>query len=150
VIRSAPGRWAAGKASHRKVEAAPEEMNGAAFAHEARPELVEDPLGGDEDTPESADGLGIVRSVDVVFVKGNRVGYFYRPAPDFDRDSRGLQQRKEFTIEVRDGAGDEREILHQAIVGLEYQGMVKEIELNLKDAFAARNRGSAQAASSHI
>ncbi len=144
------GGQAAGKASHREVEAAPEKVHRAAFADEARPELVEDTIDGDEDLPEFADGLGIVRGVDAVFVKGNGIWYFHGHSPDFDPDSRGLQQRKEFAIEVRDGARQEREGPHQTIVCLEPERVVKEIELNLKDAFAARNRCSGQAPCIHI
>src|SRR5437762_1949827 len=100
---------ASGKARDRMVEAAPEKMHGAGLAQEAGAELLENAVRGDENLPEPADGFGIVGGVNLVLVKGNRIGNFHRHFPNADLDARRMQNAHERVVKIGHRSREERE-----------------------------------------
>src|SRR5690349_18484772 len=103
------GSAAAGKARHRMVEAAPEKMHRAGLAQKARAELLENAVHGDEDLAEPPHGFGIVGGVNLVLVKGNRIGNFHRHFPNAHLDTGRMQHAHELAVKIRHGSRKERE-----------------------------------------
>src|SRR5450631_2421715 len=93
-------RATAGKARHREVETAPEEMNGTALANKACAEKFEDPIGLQKNLPKTARVFGIVLCVDPVFVEANRVWDLVWPCADFDVDPESGQRRHDGRVEI--------------------------------------------------
>src|SRR4029077_2162054 len=71
-------RAVSGEARHRDVEAAPEEMYGAALADELAPEPLEHRFDRDENAEERLHRLRVVGAMHLVLVEANRVRHFHR------------------------------------------------------------------------
>ena len=67
-----------GKARHRQIEAAPEEMYRTAFAAEARTKFFENAICLQEHAPEAVGIFQIISSVFLIMIEGNRFQRFVR------------------------------------------------------------------------
>ena len=74
------GRGPPREPCHRQIERAPEEVDRAALADEARAKLLEDPIGLHEDAPEAVGVLRIVGAVRFVPIEADRIGDLVRAA----------------------------------------------------------------------
>jgi hypothetical protein len=101
-------RLATGEASHRKVEATPEEMHWAHFADEPASEELENTMGLDEYTPETLRRLSIIVSVNPIRRKAYGVRklavHFIEP----NDDAHVLEQFARPPIKLGDGLEHER------------------------------------------
>src|SRR5579863_8099456 len=67
------GRAASRKAANGEIEAAPEEMDWAAFADEQSAEIVKDIATRSENTPEFVDGFAVVGGMSFILVEGDGI-----------------------------------------------------------------------------
>src|SRR5207237_1401900 len=99
--RSCRGRGkTARKGGEGKGEAAPEEMYGAGLADETRAELLKDAVHGDKDLPELARIFRMVRGMNAILVKGNRVRDFHGHSPNLDVDSGRTKHPQKVLVKV--------------------------------------------------
>src|SRR5579883_3432754 len=104
-IRAGPLRSTASrKPRHAEVKAAPEEMHRAAFADEARAKLLKYRAEAQKDSPESLHVLCVVRGVEGVLIKADRVRYFYGHRPDMRVNAHGSERGHEFLVKIRHSA----------------------------------------------
>ena len=75
-------RGPAGKARDCMIKAAPPEMNGAHFADEARAKFFEDLVDLHQRLPESIRVFSIVRLVNLILIKANRILNLNRHRPN--------------------------------------------------------------------
>ena len=81
-------RAAAGKARHREIEAAPEEMHRACLAEKAGAELLEHAIDVDRNLKEAPHRRGVVGCMARILRKTDRVRQFVRHVVDFERQCR--------------------------------------------------------------
>src|SRR5436305_1845632 len=97
-------RWRrpSGKARHRQIEAAPEEMYRTAFAAEARTKFFENAICLQEDAPEAVGIVQIISAVFLILIEGNRFQRFVRLHSNlyFNREFSEVVHYR--TIKVRD------------------------------------------------
>jgi hypothetical protein len=141
---------ATGKTGDGMVEATPEKVHGAGLAEEAGAELLENAIHGDEDLPEPARIFGIVRGVDAILVKGNGVGDFHWHFPNLDLDARRAKHAHKGLIKIGHRAGEERERFDLAVVGLQHEFVIEEIEAQFEGAPRVGNCRGGQAARADI
>ena len=122
----------AGKARHREIGAAPEVMHRAAFAREARPELIENALRLQQRAPVSIGVLGIVRAVRFIPVERNRVGQLVGHRANGHRHLERLQGFHEPPVERRHRLRLERQARLTSVAHLNPQAVLHEIELHLE------------------
>src|ERR1700704_6693523 len=79
---------AARKARHREMETAPEEMHRARLSKEAGAELLEHPIGIEENLEEASHRIRVIGCMLVVFRKPDRLGQFVRHLVDGDIDTK--------------------------------------------------------------
>src|SRR5690348_1398743 len=84
-------RTASRKAGHRKVEASPEEMNGARLAEKTGAEEREHVVRTQQHAPESVDEVPVVGTVRYVLGERDGLGGFVRSAVDFNPDSKFVE-----------------------------------------------------------
>ena len=100
--------------------------------------------------PEPARIFRMVRGMNAILVKGNRVRDFHGHSPNLDVDSGRTKHPQKVLVKVRDRAGRERNGFDLAIVGLQHQLVVEEIEPQLKGEVRVRNRSGREAAGRNI
>src|SRR5256885_10340767 len=101
-------------------------MHRAAFAYEASAKLLEHAFWLNEDAPEAIGICGVIRSVLVIFSKGNRVLHLVWPGMYLDFDAGGAQCCHQLFIKVRDRARREFDDLSFAIACVNEQIVVNE------------------------
>jgi hypothetical protein len=133
-------RGAAREARGRQVEAAPVEADRARLADETRPELLEQPIGADERSPEQLDVSRFVQGLDLVLLERDGLGHLDRAWPDPDVDAAVSQPRHQLPVEGGHGSGSKvhDECLRPS-VGHD-EAMVDEVEGDLKGAVSVRDR----------
>src|SRR5215469_16903110 len=99
---SAGVRWSrsAGKARHSQIEAAPEEMRGAAFATKPRAELLEHAIALPQNAPESIGVFPIVRAVLFVFIERDRILNLVRELVDAHRQMKLFQSLHHIPVKI--------------------------------------------------
>src|SRR6266850_7744128 len=97
-------RGPARKARHRHIEAAPEKMHWARLANKTRPELFQHLVDRKQYPPEPADGFGVVRGMNVIFIEGNRLENLDGHPPDLHVNVGRMQQAHKFLVEIGDRA----------------------------------------------
>jgi hypothetical protein len=107
---------APGKARHREIEAAPEEMNRADFAEKARAELLEDPVRLTSARQKRCTWYYIGTSVD--------------PEPGVELG----ECSHELVVEVGDRLGSEGQPLLAAVARPDEQRLIDEVEIDLEGA----------------
>src|SRR3954452_17134651 len=131
---------------HREVEAAPEEMHRARLAEKTGAEELEDAIGLDERAPEAMRRGGIVGGVDAVLREADRVRDLVRHLLDRDRDAEAAKDFHERSMEVGDGLRLERQRPLLAAAGSRGEAVADEVELELEDLAADRNRRGSEPA----
>src|SRR5436309_1513584 len=108
-------------------------MHRAAFAYEARAKLLEHTLDLNEYAPEAIGVFGVIRSMLVIFRKGNRVLYFVglRVYLNFNPDR--AKCCHQLFVKVRDRARHEFDDLSFAVARIDEQVVVNEVEINLEE-----------------
>src|SRR4030095_6520291 len=92
-------RNTSGESSHRQIQDAPEEVDGAALSDEARTEFAKDPVGLSQHTPEPFGILRVVRGMRFVLVERNSIRHLIRPLADLDRQAKTRQLLHQAPIE---------------------------------------------------
>src|SRR5882724_7810026 len=143
-------RAAAGKARHREVETAPEEMHRARLAQKSSAELLEHPVGARENPEKAPHGVAIIGGVSIVVRESDWIRQFIRHLVDDRVDAKFGKRRHDQGVEARDGLTRKRKLPPRAVAGQYPQGMVDEIELDLEMARAVGNRRGRQPPRVHI
>src|SRR5262249_18230070 len=125
-------RGAAGKARHRQIETAPEEMHGACLADEAGTKFIHHAIGLQQGQPEFLCVDRIILRMGAVPFERNRVLYFTRHSPDLDVDPETLEALHEFIIEVSDRLRFERNVFDTPIAGFNHQLVMDEVKGNVE------------------
>ena len=152
MIESAPGalrRPASRETRHGEIEAAPEEVHGAALAQEVAAEALEQRCRGQQDAPEGVRGGRVVGRVDRVFLETDRVRDLDRHRPDLHRKAGTLEHRHDGLVEVGDRPGLERQRLGHAVGALEHERVVDEVEREAERPPAQTQGGSREPARAH-
>ena len=85
-------RRTAGKARHRQIEAAPEEMHRTRLAEKAGAEMGEDLAGGEQHAPETVGIVGIIGCVHRILLERNAIGDLARHRRDVNIDGEFAQR----------------------------------------------------------
>src|ERR1051325_1098575 len=125
-------RAAAGKARHREIEAAPEEMHRADLAGEAGAEGREDLIDFGKRAPEAGALLRVVGGVNAVLIQPDLIGDFDRYWPDMDVDTERVQSTHEFGVELRDRVRREGDAIAAAVAKIDAQHVIDKIEIDLE------------------
>ena len=136
------GRWSTGKTRDRKIKTAPEKMNRAALAAEARAKLFEHAIGLSEHAPESVRVFRIVGAMFLVFVELNRIRDFVWQQVDLDRETELVERVHDFAVKFRDGLGLQFQNARRAVAFQNAQLMIDKIKTNLESVGAVRDRRS--------
>jgi hypothetical protein len=143
-------RLAAGEPRHGEIEAAPEEVHRARLAAEVCPELLEDTVDLEQDTPEPVRRVGVIRFVHAVFRKRN--GFLDLVWSRIDRDgiAEALKGRHDRLVEVRCVLWHQRNRFVTTVTGVYAQLMIDEVEGDAERAVAVRDRGGRHAARRYV
>src|SRR6516165_12389535 len=125
-------RGAAGKARHRQIETAPEEMHRTRLPDEAGTKFIHHAIGLQQGQPEFLSVDRIVLRMGAVPVERYGILYFTRHRPDVNVDSETLEALHEFIIEVGDRLRFERNVFDTAITGLDYQLVMNEVKNDIE------------------
>src|SRR5450631_1024557 len=128
MARRAP----AGKARHRKVKTAPEEVHRTRLAEEAGAELLEHGIDVDEDLEKTPNRFWIVGGVPVVLRKTDRLRQFVRHLVDICGNAERGEIGHHSGIEARDGFSGQCKSTCRAVAGRNSQDMIDEVEVDLK------------------
>ena len=140
----------AGKARHRQVEAAPEEVNGADFAEEARPESRKHAMRGKQDAPEAIGEIAIVGGVEAVPAEGDAAGDLAGQRVDRRVEPEFGERRHHLTVELGHRFRREHDLAGMVVARLHPKEVIDEIEIDLEGAVAGGHRRGRQAASGHV
>ena len=146
MARRAPAR----KTGRREIEAAPEKMYRACLAEEAGAELLEHPVDIDQDLQEAPHRVWIVGRMLAVLRKPDRVRQFIGHLVDGDVNAKLGQISHHGGIEARDRLSGESKLPRCAIARRNPQGMVDEVEIDLKGPVAIGDRRGRQPARGDI
>jgi len=91
-------RRSPGEARHGKIETAPEEVNRADLAEKARAKKLEDAINLDHRPPEAVSRIGVVRRVDMIGRKSDRIWDLARNIVELDRDTEGFEQLQRLCV----------------------------------------------------
>src|SRR6185437_9309413 len=94
--------------------------------------------------------LGIVGGVDGVLLEGNRVGYLARFAVNFQLNAQRRQPRHEAAVELGYRHRPERQLVHLAVAGRNYELVINKIELDFEGSFFKWNRRRGKAARTDV
>src|SRR5512143_1946341 len=112
-----PRRAAAGKARHREIEAAPEEVHRARLAEETGAELLEHPVGVDEDLEKAPHGIRVVGSMSIVLREPDRLRQFVGHLVDGNEDAEFREISHDSCVETRDRLSTQRKLPCCAVTG---------------------------------
>ena len=143
-------RGAAGKARHREIEAAPEEMHGAAFALEASAENIQHPVGLHELAPEPLCRLAIVGGVLAIALERNGVFDFRRHGPDPDVNIERMEALHDLGVEISDRARRQGEPFAPSVAHSQRQPVREKVEVDLHVPAPVRHRRRAQSAGGDV
>lgn len=124
-------RAAAGEAGDGDVEAAPEQVDGAALAEEGRAEALEHAVDRQQRLMEARDRLGVIGAVAVILGEGHRVGDFVRAAVEARRAAEVGDQPAELLVELGDGHRPQREGSGATVAGGADNAVIVEVEQDL-------------------
>jgi hypothetical protein len=144
------GSRAAGEPGDREVGGAPEQMHRAALTDEAGAELLEHPVGLDEDLPEPVGVLAVVGPVRFVLLEGDGILDLVGLRVDLDRQAERRELRHQPAVERRHRLRLERERRGAAAARLHHQAVVDEVEIDLKALGAVRDRRGGQPAGGDV
>ncbi len=142
-------RGTAGKARHREIEAAPEEMHRAGFADEAGAKVGHHARRLNEGPVEAPDIDAIVLRMGAIAVECNAVFDFARRRPDLRVNAEPMQPEHEFVIEVSDCHRLESDGFDPAIAGRDTKLMVDKIEGDIERRPVINIRRRQQSARGH-
>src|ERR1700686_854906 len=131
-------RSLARKSRDREIEAPPEKLDGAALADELTSTRGKHSFGLEKNAPEPIREFRIVRTMDGVILEADWRWYLHRHRPDLHRQCHATKCIHDLTIELRDGAGSERQRSYVAIRRPNDELVLDEIELHHKRAIALR------------
>src|SRR6266404_8697932 len=98
-IRARPlWRRSAGESSNREIEASPEKMYRTILSLKAGTEFLEHLVDPDQDAPEFVDRFRIIRCMNTVLLKGNRIGHLAWQGPDIHNHAKFGQRRHELFV----------------------------------------------------
>src|SRR5471030_1632004 len=121
-------------------------MDRAAFADELCAKLFHRFGSGNQDSPKSIRVLGVVRAVGEILVERNGAGNFLRLEIDLRRDSERSQTLRDAAVETGNRLRYEGPGGPGALAGVNFDGMLLEIELDFEYARRVRHRSRGQAA----
>ena len=139
-----PRSRATGEPGDRQIHRAPEVVDGAHLAHEARPEQTELPVGVDQLLPE---GLGMLRVVGAVRgVVGERDGDgdLVGHGMDLDRHPERAQCVEGLRVEGGDRLPRQGERTPTAVARAQHEFVLDEVELDVEDARRRRDGAGAR------
>src|SRR5207237_805818 len=113
MTRRAP----AGKARHREIETAPEEMYRARLAEEGGAELLEDPVDVEKNLQKASHRVRVIRGVLVVLREADRLRQFIGHLVDCDVNAELRELGYDRRIEARDRVAGERKLPPGAVAG---------------------------------
>src|ERR1700687_705333 len=128
MARRAP----AGKTRHGEIEAAPEEMYRARLAEEAGAESLEHPIGIEQHLKKAPHRGRIIGCMPVVLRKSDRLRQFVRHLVDHEVNAELGECGHDRRIKTRDRLSGQRKLPRGAVAGRNTQGMVDEVEVDLK------------------
>src|SRR3984957_9789487 len=137
-------RAAPGKARHRKVKAAPEEMHRACLAEEAGTKLLEHPIGIGKHLEKAPYRRRIVGGMPVVLRKPDRLRQFVGHLIDRDVDAELGEIGHDGRVETRDRLPGQRKLPPGAVAGRNPQNMIDQVEVDLKCPDAVGDRRGRQ------
>src|ERR1700733_3765022 len=125
-------------------------MHRTHFSEELPPKPSEYPIHLDQDSPKPAHVFRIVGGVRGVLFEWDSIGYFDRHGPDPGFQPESVETGHNLGVEIRDGPRSEQDRFGFTFVCLQYQGVIDEIEVDLKTRAAIGDRRSRQPATGHI
>src|SRR5208282_4852188 len=138
------------KARDRKVEAPPEEMDGARLAEEGGTEMCENFVHREEYAQEATSVIAIVSSVLIVLIEGNGISDLARRGRDPHVQPEFGHCGKQLGIELGDRRRPEQELAEIPVARSYPQHMVNKIEVDLKCAFVIGNWRGREATRRHV
>jgi hypothetical protein len=107
-------------------------MHRARLADKAGAELLEHPVGTDENLEEAPHGIGVIGRMLRIPRKADGIGQFVRHFMDGDVNADVGERRQDLRIKARDGMSRQRELARGAAAPRNAQEVVDEIEFDLE------------------
>ena len=139
-----------GEPGHREVEAAPKEMDGARLPQKAGAKELEDAIDLHKRAPEAMGSGGVIGRVGAVLRKADRVRHLVRHLVDDDRDADAVEKIDQPTMEIGNRLRLERKLPCVASAGARDEAVADEVELDLEDFVADRDRRGAEPACGNV
>src|SRR6266403_9560 len=134
------------KSRHREIETAPEKMHRARLAEEGGAELLQHPIGIDENLEKATHGVGIVRGVPVVLRKPSRLRQFVRHLVDRDVNAELCEVGHDGPIKACDRMSGQGKLARGAVAGRNTQTVIDQVKVDLKAIETVRYWGGRQPA----
>lgn len=144
------GRGAPREARAREIESAPEEVDRARLAHEARLVLGEDGVRRDQRLVEAGGRGGVVVAVMLVTLERRTVLDLHRRRPEIDPHLERVQPRDDLLVEARDALRLERDLTQTAHRGRDAHAVIDEIEVELQATAAIGHERGGEPARAHV
>jgi hypothetical protein len=125
-------------------------MHGAGLADEARTEFLADRVHGHEKPPEAIRVFGIIGPMLRILVEPDWIRNLDRHGPDLRRNLQRRESRHELAVEIGDASWRELNGSRLTAAGDDPEYVIDEIELDLENPQAARDRRSRKAAGAHV
>src|SRR5437016_885428 len=121
-------------------------MYRTAFSDKTCPELIQNCVYREQDSPESQHEFRVVRGMCMVLVEGYRVRDFHGHSPDFHVDAGRFQHLDELLVEVSHRASPQGKRLNAPVSLFQYKLVLQKIKSQLECLLAIWDAQRAQAA----